>query len=246
MAAQTFLQALIGVGAYDISAASGYVQTSPMQVITKEVPSFAAGGFMPRAVGLRAAGMKVAGWSDFASGGFNQQITTSLLGSQQLLYVATPGSAAGDPAVLTRGTLSMLSSWGGKIGEPAAFVLEAEPDTAAVEGWLAAPLTARTTTANGASVAQAGPSAAQRVYAGLQVTAASGTTPSLTVKIQSAPLANFASPTDRITFSAASAAGWQWSSTGLGAITDGFWRATWTISGTSPSFTFAVVFGVAP
>lgn len=246
MAAQTFLQALIGVGPYDISAASGEVQMSPRKVVTKEVPNFAGGGFMHRAVGVREAAFKVAGWSDFAADAIGQRFDDASLGTQQLAYVAVPGTAAGDPCEFVRGSVSALSMWGGKIGDASPFMLEIEPDAAAVTGLLAAPLAARTATGNGSAVAAVGPTATQRVYAALQVVAASGTTPSVTVKIQSAPASNFASPTDRITFTAATAAGWQFSSTALGEITDGHWRATWTISGTTPSLTFAVMFGIAP
>lgn len=246
MAAQTFLQALVGVGQYDISASTGEIQSADRKVITREVPNFAGGGFMHRAAGLLEGSFKVAGWSEFASGTVGQQFSSASLGTQQLGYVATPGTAAGDPCVFTRGPLAALSLWSGKVGDASPFMFEVTPDAATVEGYVAAPLTARTATGNGSAVTAAGPTAAQRVYAALQITSASGTTPSLTVKVQSAPASNFASPTDRITFTAANASGWQFSSTSLGAITDGFWRATWTISGTSPSFSFVVLFAIAP
>lgn len=246
MAAQTFLQALVGVGQYDISASSGEIQNLDRKVITREVPNFAGGGFMHRAAGLIDGAFKVAGWSDFASGTVGQQFSAASLGTQQLGYVATPGTAAGDPCVFTRGPLAALSLWGGKVGDASPFALEITPDTATVQGFVAAPSAARTATGTGSAVTATGPTASQRVYAALAVTAASGTTASCTVKIQSAPASNFASPTDRITFTAATAAGWQFSSTSVGEITDGYWRATWTISGATPSFTFAVLFGIAP
>lgn len=247
MAAQTFMQALIGVGAYDLSAVSGEVQMSPRKVVTKEVPNFAGGGFMHRAVGVREAAFKVAGWTDFAAGKVGQQFTDAQLGSQQLAYVAVPGTTAGDPAEFVRGSVTSLSMWGGKIGDASPFTLEIEPDAAAVTGTLMAPLAARTTTGSGTAVAVTGPTATQRVYAALHVTAASGTSPTLAAKIQSAPTAGFASPTDRVTFTTATVAGWQYASIPVAAITDGWWRVVWTIGGTgSPSFTFAALAGVAP
>lgn len=246
MAAQTFLQALIGVGAYDLSAASGEVQMSPRKVITKDVPNFAGGGFMHRAVGVREAAFKVVGWSDFAAGQVGQQFASAQLGTQQLAYVAVPGTGAGDPVEFTRGTISGLSMWGGKVGDASPFALDVEPDAAAVTGLLAAPLAARIATGSGTAVAATGATATQRVYAALHVTAASGATPSLVAKIQSAPASNFASPTDRVTFTSTAAAGWQFASNTVGAITDGWWRVAWTITGTGPSFTFAAMFGIAP
>ena len=244
MAAQTLLTATICVGAFDISASSAEVNTSPKAVVVKEVPSFGGGGFMAKAVGVRDAGFSVAGWSDLS--GITQQVTTQLLGTQQLVSAAVPGTTAGDPAEFMRGTLSALTTWGGKIGDASMFLIEATPDAASVTGQVAAPLAVRTTTGTGTAIAATGPSATQRVHAGLHIISASGTTPSLTVKIQSAPASNFASPTDRITLNAASGAGWQYAATSPAAVTDGWWRATWTISGTGPSFTFAVLFGIAP
>lgn len=244
MAAQTLTTCQIVLGQYDISAFSADIQTTPAQVVVKDVTNYGSGGYMVKTAGLQTGGMKIGGWSDFATGGINQSFAASALGTQQLVYVAVPGTTAGDPTVLTRGVINTFSQWGGKVGDPSAFNLTLEPDTAEINGFLAAPLAARTTTGNGTSVTQAGPTANQRVYAGLCITTVTGTTPTLVAKIQSAPASNFASPTDRITFTSANAAGWQWASTAVGAITDGFWRATWTIAGTTPSFTFAVVFGV--
>ena len=81
------------------------------------------------------------------------------------------------------------------------------------------------------------------MYAGLHITAASGTTPTLVVKVQSDDNAGFTSATDRITFTSANSIGGQWSSV-AGAVTDDYWRVTWTVGGTSPSFTFVVALGI--
>jgi hypothetical protein len=107
------------------------------------------------------------------------------------------------------------------------------------------PGTARTATGNG-TVVQAGAVPANwTATANLHVLSASGTTPSLTVKVQSASAIGFASPTDRFTFNAATAAGGQ-SARIVGPVTDQYWRATWTISGTTPSFLFVVSLGLSP
>lgn len=245
MAAQVLTTCQIGLGQYDVSADSAEVATSPLSVIVKDVPNFGSGGYTLKAAALREGGFTIKGWSNFATGGINANVTSATLGTQQLAYVAVPGTTAGDPATFLRGVVSDLNLVGGKVGEVSPFTVAVTQDAAEVVGWLAAPLAARTVTGNGTSVTQAGPTATQRVYAGLSITTVTGTTPTCVVKLQSAPLANFASPTDRITFTSANAAGWQWGTTALGAITDGFWRATWTIAGTTPSFTFAAVFGVA-
>ncbi len=87
--------------------------------------------------------------------------------------------------------------------------------------------------------------ATQHLFAALHVLSLSGTdTPTLTVKIQSDDNGSFTSATDRITFAAKTAVGYEWASV-AGAVTDDYWRANFTLSGTNPSFAFVVVAGIA-
>jgi hypothetical protein len=106
----------------------------------------------------------------------------------------------------------------------------------------------RTDTANGTGpvLTIPGPTVAQSVYAALHVLAMSGSAgPTLAVKIQSAALVGFGSPSDRIVIPTQSGVGAAWATPlGPGAITDGFWRISYTITGTLPSFTFVVVLGI--
>jgi hypothetical protein len=105
--------------------------------------------------------------------------------------------------------------------------------------------TASTIAATGSSTgAQLGAvSATQRVWAVVHFLTAGGTTPSITVKVQSDNNSGFTSPTDRITFTAATTKGGQFGSA-VGAITDDYWRATWTVSGTNPSFQTRIIIGI--
>lgn len=105
------------------------------------------------------------------------------------------------------------------------------------------PGTARTATGNGTAV-QVGAIPDEWVaVANLHVLSVAGTsTPTITVKIQSDDNSGFTSPTDRLTFAAATAVGGQ-SLTLLGPIADTYWRAIWTISGTTPSFLLVASLG---
>jgi predicted metalloprotease len=76
------------------------------------------------------------------------------------------------------------------------------------------------------------------VTAALHIFAVSGSTPSVTVTVQSSATQG-GSYTTRATFTAATAVGSQYVSAAI-STTDQWWRATFTISGTSPSFTAAV------
>lgn len=156
-------------------------------------------------------------------------VTASADGSTAYLMQGVPLSYTpieGEPGSLAMGRISGQSS-----GSPV------------VRGQLIHPATARTSSSTGTAWQTGAVSSTQRVYAALHVLAASGTTPSLTVVVQSDNASNFPSATSRVSFAAKDAVGYEWSSA-AGAITDDWWRVSWTISGTNPSFTFAVTIGI--
>jgi hypothetical protein len=245
MANLTLTAAQIIVGSFDVTSFAGGVQTTPAQAVLQEVTTFASGGFRGYAVGLKNAGVNVDGFADWAvtTGIDDALLTPANLGTQYAIAISpTGGATVGDPTWFTRGKLDTFTPLSGGIGEAAKFQFSLTADTAFVGGlgYVGAPLVSRSTTFTGGPVTMTGPTASQKLYAALFVTAA-GTT--LTAKVQSAPASNFAAPTDRISFSATSATGWQFATPVSGAITDGFWRATATIG--AGSFTYAVVFGIA-
>lgn len=83
-------------------------------------------------------------------------------------------------------------------------------------------------------------SAVESIYANLHVTAATGS--ALNVVVQSDNNSGFTSPTNRITFTSATTVTSQ-NLNLAGAITDDYWRISYTVSG--GSFTFAVALGIA-
>lgn len=103
-------------------------------------------------------------------------------------------------------------------------------------GKVLANLSARTSTANGTSIDNT-VSSSNGAVAILHITAASGTTPSLAAKLQHSTDNSVWS--DLITFSASATANKE-RKTVTGTV-NRYLRATWTITGTSPSFTFALV-----
>ena len=82
-------------------------------------------------------------------------------------------------------------------------------------------------------------SSTQKLYAGLHVLSGTGTLDAL---VQSDNAEGFGSPTTRITFTQATGATSQWATPVSGAITDDWWRISWTI-GTGP-FDFIVSVGI--
>lgn len=244
MAAFVLTSSQIIVGSADITQFTGSY-TVGGQVAMQDGTVHGGGGFARKYPGLESHSLSLSGMADYDAGAVSSVFTPAVVGTQYSVAIVPQSTATtGDVALFTRGLLSSVTSPGGNIGDMATFDLAIEGDTALVPGSVLAPLAARTSTANSSVLAMTGPTASQRVYAGLFITAASGTTPSMTVTVQSSTVVGMTSPTTRFTFNAATAAGWQWATPVAGAITDGFWRATFTISGTTPSFTAAVFLGV--
>jgi hypothetical protein len=160
--------------------------------------------------------------------------------------IAPAGLAPGDRAFLARCAVAEFSPMDGAVGELRRFTVGGEGSGIAVARGSLLHNAARTATGNAPAGFQLGAVAAgQSLHAALHITAASGTTPTLVVKIQSDDNSGFSTPTDRVTFSTATATTnlTQWSSA-AGAITDDWWRVTYTITGSTPSFSFVVSAGI--
>ncbi|NUP45346.1 MAG: hypothetical protein HOY76_52050 [Streptomyces sp.] len=134
----------------------------------------------------------------------------------------------------------------GEVGELAPWSSTAKSAWPLVRGQFAHPPgTARTATGTGTGLNLGAVAAGKRMYASLHVLSVAGTgTPTITARVESSVDNTFASPTTRLTFTAATAVGGQILRTDGTAITDTWWRVAWTISGTTPSFLFAAALGI--
>lgn len=182
--------------------------------------------------------------SDFVDAGLDD-VLWSYLGTADVAKSVVTASADGSTAYLLRGIPLSYTPLEGQPGDLAMGRIAGQSSTGpVVRGKLLHPGgTARTSSSAGTERQLGAVSATQTLYAALHVLSVSGTsTPTLTVKVQS-DTSGFASATDRITFTGATAVGYQWGSV-AGAITDDYWRVSWTISGTDPSFLFAVTAGI--
>lgn len=160
----------------------------------------------------------------------------------EVMTIAPAALTAGNRAFTFKSTLGEYAP-GGAVGEMFAFSVAGESADSLVRGTV---LFNNTVTATGSGAGQnlGAVSSTQKLYAALHVLAASGTTPSLTVRVQSDSDNTFATPINQITFTAATAIGAQWATPVNGAITDAFWRVDYTVSGTTPSFQFVVIIGI--
>lgn len=211
-----------------------------------KVTNWASGGFEERVGGLFEGTLAAEGFWQANDVDMPDDSFWGNLGVATVPVTAVPTSGAvGSLAYLTR-ALETQYKPGGDVGKVLGWSADAKTNWPYARGQILHPQgTARTTTGNGTGVQLGAVSATQRLYACLHVLSISGTsTPTITVKIQSSVDNTFASPTDRVTFTAATALGGQTGSV-TGAVTDTWWRAVWTISGSTPSFLFACSAGIA-
>jgi len=156
----------------------------------------------------------------------------SRIGGTTVVTISSDGADAGEVAYLAQ-TLGTSYSPSAAVGELLGFSVEMEAAGPLVRGLMLANQTA-SGTASAAQQNLGAVAAGENVYGALHVTSlATGAT--LTMKIQSDSTTGFSAPTDRITFSAATGVTAEWGSA-AGAITDQYWRATWTLTGGSASF----------
>lgn len=171
--------------------------------------------------------------------------TWSALGGVGAWTACPSGANVGDVAWVTT-MLTGSYSLGDAVGEVAPWKADWNSSWPMARGQiLHPPGTARTTTGTGTARQLGALSTSQALYVTLHVLSVSGTTPSITVAIESDDSSGFASATTRATFTAATDRAGQTVKIS-GAVTDDWWRASWTISGTSPSFLFVVAAGIGP
>jgi hypothetical protein len=165
-----------------------------------------------------------------------------LVTNQPLTYCPTTG-AQGEKAFSFLAAVGEVNR-GGTVGEMYKFDMSAYCTGGQLVRMTVMETGAKTATGNGTGQQLGAVSATQKMYAVLHVIAASGTTPSITVKVQSDDNSGFSSPTDRFTFTAATGLTSEWATPVNGAITDDYWRLVWTVSGTTPSLTIVGAVGI--
>ena len=194
--------------------------------------------------GLKSGSFDLSLMADMADDGLDE-LLWSYLGTADIPQSFSIGSADGSPGYTFKSLSTAYVPQTGTVGELAMASLSGSSSGPIARGQLIHPdTTARTSSGTGTAWEVGALTSGQTLYAGLHVISASGTSPTLAVKVQSDTV-GFPSATDRITFSTATdvANRYQLSSV-AGAVTDTYWRVSYTIGGTTPSFQFAVIVGI--
>ena len=210
-------------------------------VMDADSPEFTAFGDTTREYkgGLIGVGSEHQGFWDNP---VDSDLFTNVAAAARNMTLTPEAGADGDRAFFCQ-TIGTKYSPGANIGDAYAFSASNQVSGTLTRGLIMG-TGAKTVTGNSTARQLGAVSATQKIRASLHVLAVSGTSPTLNVTVRSDDTEGFASPTTRITFPQRTAIGGELL-TADGAITDAWWRVTWTIGGTSPSFTFVIAVGVA-
>lgn len=191
--------------------------------------------------GLKGVTLGVNGYVDDS---FHGSLLFDKVGLQNVVAsIAAADAAEGDVGYLMRLAQAQFNP-GGAIGDLYAFQISGSGSGALVRGTLLMK-GSKTSTADGTAQQLGAVSSTQKLHASLHVIAASGTSPTLDVVIESDSADDFSgSETSRITFTQKSDIGAEYL-TADGAITDDWFRVAFTIGGSdTPTFDFVVFVGI--
>ncbi len=243
MALLSLVNAKILVGQADLS---GYANTVDLDAEAEEldVTTYGSGGATTLIGGLKSVMIKTGGFWDAGSPVLPDDRLFADLGITGVPMTVTPtGAVVGDAAYFTR-VMRPKYMFGDKVGQVLPFESEAVGDGTSLVRGQVADNQARTTTGVTAVRTLVVPSATTRVYAAIHVLAVSGTTPSMTVTLQGDDAAGFPSAATVATSVAITAPGWIFLVGPYGVTADSFYRLSYVISGTTPSFTVVASIGV--
>ena len=233
---------LFAVGA-DLSGNSNKIEISAEHE-EKDSTHYRSNGWKEVLGGLGSAEISGAGQWEAGDPSRVDDASWAALGGIGPYTVCPTDSTVGALAYFTQGLRQNLK-FGDQVGEVAPWEGTIKSSWPLVRGQIAHPPgTARTATGTGTVLNLGAIPAGKRLYAALHVLSLAGTTPSITATVESDDAAGMASPTTRLSFAAATAAGGQTLRTDGSAITDTHYRLSWTITGTTPSIMFAASLGI--
>lgn len=230
-------------GGADLSGASNKMQLAS-ELEVRPATNFLSGGWVENMGGLASAEIEGEGqWEAGDTSKVDDAVWQQLGGIGP--WTICPASAAVGGLAYFTSAMTGEYKLGDQVGEVAPWNAKAGSSWPLTRGLIAHdPGTPRTATATGTAAQLGAVPAGKSLYAALHVLSASGTTPSLTVAIDSDNAVGFPSPVTPLTFNAATGRGGQIARV-AGPLTDDWFRPKWTISGTAPSFLFVVAFGIA-
>lgn len=245
MAKTVLLNTRVFAGGADLTGVSNKIELSA-EIDEQNVTSFGSNGWTESLGGLGSTEITGGGqWEAGDPGRVDNETWSTLSGRTLQPWTVCPLSASvGDLAYATD-ALRTTYTQGGEVGNVAPWDASAAGVSPLLRGTVAHPPgTARTVSGEGTGLELGSVGDGQRIYAVLHVLSVSGTSPSLTVEVESDIDNTWTAPTTQLSFDPATAPGGQVASA-AGPITDTWWRVVWDITGTSPSFLFVATLAIA-
>jgi hypothetical protein len=245
MAKFVLADARLIAGGADLSSAASKISIEST-VKDEDTTTFGSNGWTEVIGGLASTKLSGEGWWEANDPSKVDDAAFAALGGLGPWTVCPAGGGA--LATLAYFTNALEGSYQllGEVGKVAPWTVEGVGSWPVVRGQIAHPPgTARTSSGTGTGAQLGAVATGKQLYAALHVLSIAGTsTPTITVAIESDTSNAFGAPTTRLTFGAATAVGGQILRV-AGPITDTWFRPKWTVSGTTPSFLFALAFGIA-
>ncbi|MFI6700318.1 hypothetical protein ACIBJC_15295 [Streptomyces sp. NPDC050509] len=239
----TLLDARLFAPGADLSGASNKIELTS-EIEDKDTTNYRSNGWKEVIGGLGSAEISGEGQWEAGDPSMVDNASWSTFGGLGPYTVCPTDSTVGALAYFTNG-LRTDYTVGDAVGEVAPWSGTIKSSWPLVRGQIGHPPgLARTATGIGTALQLGAVPAGKRLYAALHVLSVAGTTPSITVRIESDDAAGFATPITRGAFDAATTPGGQILRGDGTAVTDTYWRAAWTVSGTAPSFMFALSLGI--
>lgn len=245
MSKTVLLDCRLFAGGADLSGNSNKIELSS-EVEDKDATNYRSQGWKEVVGGLASAELSGGGQWEAGDPGMVDDASWDQLGGNGPWSASPDDAVVGDLAYFMK---AMRADYklGDAVGELAPWTGSAKSSWPLVRGVYAHPPgTARTSTGDGTALQLGAVAAGKRLYAAVHVLSVAGTsTPTITVEIESDSQEDFGgSPETRLSFTAATARGGQILRTDGTAHADTWYRPTWTIAGTNPSFLFVVALGI--
>lgn len=228
----------------DLTSRSNRFEIS-MEAESKDATSFAPSGSVwhEEMSGIRTVTVNGAGQWEAGDVSMVDDSSFVNLGATIPLTLCPQTAADGSLAYLTAFNRTAYSL-GGAVGDVVPWSGNWVGNWPLARGAVVATPTARTATGSGSVFTLPAVLAGQYLVGTMHMMSVAGTTPAMTLTIQSSAVVGMTSPTTRLTFNSQTAIGGQVFRI-AGPITDTFYRANWTISGTTPSLLFLSAIGVS-
>lgn len=221
---------------HDAVDLSGYANQVALSASAeaKDATTFQSNCWIERTAGLKSADVS---FNTFWDATPDAEMFNALGDNTSILTVCTSGT--GGSVAYSFTNLDSTYEQGDDVGELVGLNCTASSTGVLYRGKLALAKAARTSASNGTALQLGTVASGEKVYASLHVFAITGG--NLAVTVASDDNSGFTSGTDRLTFTTRTTVGAELVST-TGAITDNWWRVSWTQ--TASSATFAVVVGI--